>query len=112
MGADDKGALTPHVEGALTLHVEGAVKKYQGKATTQRLVAILIDATKERKLVWFRDASWYAVTFMPMLAVSFRLKLVQPMNDPSLSLPARMAQIDGYAFNERVALVVVGRHGQ
>jgi hypothetical protein len=57
------------------------LEEVRGKNTTQRIVDILTLATRDRKLVWVRDAAWYAVCLVPFLAVSFRIKFPQ---DPSL----------------------------
>lgn len=62
----------------------------QGKTTAHRLIEILITATKEGKIHWFRDAEFYAVTYIPMLAVSFRLarsQLVKYDVDPTAGKP-------------------------
>ena len=52
-----------------------------GKTCPQRIVEILTVATQEKKLVWVRDAAWYAICLVPFLAVSFRIRFPQ---DPSL----------------------------
>ena len=50
----------------------------KGETNPERVIEILIQATKEEKIPWFRDADWYAVTYIPFLAVSFRLCLLNP----------------------------------
>lgn len=50
-----------------------------GTATISRIVELLIQATSEGKIHWFRDAEYFAVTYFPMLAASFRLQVSGPL---------------------------------
>lgn len=50
----------------------------RGDTTAERIIDILLKATCDGKIHWFRDAEWYAVTYIPLLAVSFRLSLPHP----------------------------------
>ena len=59
------GALVPTSDVDLDLF-----KEIKGPNTPMRILAILIKATREGKIAWFRDASWVAVTYIPLLAVS------------------------------------------
>lgn len=62
------------VSGSMQRHDQGS-REFQkwDETTCARIIDILIKATRERKIIWFRDADYFAVTFVPMLAVSFRL---------------------------------------
>lgn len=46
----------------------------------ERIIEILRVATVERKITWIRDAAYMAVTFIPFLAVSFKLAFPQNTN--------------------------------
>lgn len=52
----------------------------QGSTCPERVIEILRIATLERKITWIRDAAYMAVTFIPFLAVSFRLAFPQNTN--------------------------------
>lgn len=56
-------------------------EKYEpgGSTTIERIVNLLIQATSEGKIIWFRDAESFAVTYFPMLAATFRLKVSGPL---------------------------------
>lgn len=58
-----------------------------------RIIDIVTEGTRDGKIVWFRDARWFAVTFVPFLAVSFRLKYVQPATTKDGPMPNRVADL-------------------
>lgn len=82
-----------------------------GTATVTRIIELLIQATSEGKIHWFRDAEYFAVTYFPMLAASFRLQITSPNNyndgvfhatsdklDPSKARHLSVAFIDNKEF--------------
>jgi len=46
-----------------------------GDTTIARIIGQLYRATLDGKISWFRDAEYFAVTYFPMLAVTFRLQV-------------------------------------
>lgn len=60
----------------------------RGSTTAERIIDILLKATCDGKIHWFRDAEWYAVTYIPLLAVSFRLSLPHPRLSGDGRLPS------------------------
>lgn len=58
-----------------------------------RIIDIVIEGTREGKISWFRDARWFAVTFVPFLAVSFRLRYVQPATTADGPMPDRVQDL-------------------
>lgn len=82
---DDDKALVPAGESRPSVGSPGRLLALldgvRGKTCPQRIIDILTVATREKKLVWVRDAAWHAVCLVPFLAVSFRLQFPQ---DPSL----------------------------
>lgn|GEM_PF-2748358 len=84
-----------------------------GVATITRIVELLIEATADGKISWFRDAEYFAVTYFPMLAVTFRLQVSGPLQssfgggyaatektsfDPSRAMHLSIAFIDNKEF--------------
>jgi hypothetical protein len=46
-----------------------------GDSTIAKIIAQLYQATLENKVIWFRDAEYFAISYMPLLAVTFRLQV-------------------------------------
>lgn len=85
---DDRKAIGPQETGlvrhqGVQKHGGSSLSKdlfseIRGSTTAERIIDILLKATCDGKIHWFRDAEWYAVTYIPLLAVSFRLSLPHP----------------------------------
>jgi len=74
------GAGDPPSTGLARRNQRSDLSSYQdqgvvGDNTIAKIIGQLYQATLENKIVWFRDAEYFAITYMPMLAVTFRLQV-------------------------------------